>query len=142
MFLQSRSLFTKTLVQLTITTPRPSLLLKHLWYRPMASHDIPKTMKGVLIEKTGGTEVLQYRTDLPVPTPGDNEVLVKNDYIGINYIDTYFRTGLYSSPKPEILGREASGHIVSLGSSVSDFSIGDRVVWMGTGEHGNSYSLR
>lgn len=49
---------------------------------------IPKKMKGVLIEKTGGTEVLQYRTDLPVPEPKDGEFLVKNEYIGINYIDT------------------------------------------------------
>ena len=45
-------------------------------------------MKGILIEKTGGTEVLQYKTDLPVPVPKEGEVLVKNDYIGINYIDT------------------------------------------------------
>ncbi len=53
----------------------------------MAS-SIPKTMKGVLIEKTGGVEVLQYKTDLPVPTPKAGEILVKNDFIGINYIDT------------------------------------------------------
>lgn len=46
-------------------------------------------MKGVLIEKTGGTEVLQYKTDIPVPEPKEGEVLVKNEYIGINYIDTY-----------------------------------------------------
>lgn len=46
-------------------------------------------MKGVLIEKTGGVEVLQYKTDLPVPSPKEGEVLVKNDFIGINYIDTY-----------------------------------------------------
>lgn len=50
---------------------------------------IPKTMKGVLIEKTGGVEVLDYKTDLPVPTPKAGEVLVKNDFIGINYIDTF-----------------------------------------------------
>jgi hypothetical protein len=49
---------------------------------------IPKTMKGVLVEKTGGVEVLEYKTDLPVPSPKDGEVLVKNDFIGINYIDT------------------------------------------------------
>lgn len=55
---------------------------------------IPQTMKGVLIEKTGGVEVLEYKTDLPVPTPKEGEVLVKNDFIGINYIDTYI-----SSPK-------------------------------------------
>lgn len=58
--------------------------------RTMASsHSLPKTMKGILIEKTGGTEVLQYKTDLPVPIPKEGEILVKNDYIGINYIDTY-----------------------------------------------------
>lgn len=49
---------------------------------------LPKTMKGVVIEKTGGTEVLQYKTDLPVPEPQEGEVLVKNEFIGINYIDT------------------------------------------------------
>jgi hypothetical protein len=49
---------------------------------------IPKTMKGVIVEKTGGVEVLEYKTDLPVPSPKEGEVLVKNDFIGINYIDT------------------------------------------------------
>lgn len=50
---------------------------------------IPKTMKGVLVEKTGGVEVLEYKTDLPVPTLKEGQILVKNDFIGINYIDTY-----------------------------------------------------
>lgn len=48
---------------------------------------IPKTMKAVVIEKNGGTEVLQYKTDVPVPQPKEGEVLVKNEIIGINYID-------------------------------------------------------
>jgi len=101
--------------------------------RTMAT-SIPKTMKGVLIEKTGGVEVLQYKTDLPVPTPKEGEILVKNDFIGINYIDTYFRTGLYPSPKPEILGREAEGTIVSTGpgGELYNLKAGDRVVFMGT----------
>jgi NADPH2:quinone reductase len=46
-------------------------------------------MKGVLVEKTGGIEVLEYKTDLPIPEPKEGQILVKNDYIGINYIDTY-----------------------------------------------------
>jgi len=54
----------------------------------MALQELPKTMTGVIIEKTGGTEVLQFRTDLPVPIPKDSEVLVKNEFIGVNYIDT------------------------------------------------------
>lgn len=45
-------------------------------------------MKGVIIEKTGGTEVLQYKTDLPVPEAKEGQILVKNEFIGVNYIDT------------------------------------------------------
>lgn len=59
---------------------------KSIWKRTMAS--LPRTMKAVVIEKTGGTDVLQYKTDVSVPEPKDGEVLVKNDFIGINYIDT------------------------------------------------------
>lgn len=51
-------------------------------------------MKGVIIEKTGGTEVLQYKTDLSVPEPKEGQVLVKNDFVGINYIDTYAHLSL------------------------------------------------
>ena len=70
------------------TTSRLSLLSNHFPPSRAMASSIPKTMKGVLIEKTGGTEVLQYKTDLPVPEPKEGEVLVKNDFIGINYIDT------------------------------------------------------
>lgn len=55
-------------------------------FRRMSS--LPKTQKAVFIEKTGGPEVLQYKTDVPVVEPKEGEVLVKNEYIGINYIDT------------------------------------------------------
>lgn len=68
--------------------------------RTMAT-SIPKTMKGVVIHKTGGVEVLEYKTDLPVPTPKEGEVLVKNEYIGVNYIDTYGIPSLYHSPSLE-----------------------------------------
>ncbi|KAL8807302.1 MAG: hypothetical protein Q9182_000807 [Xanthomendoza sp. 2 TL-2023] len=94
---------------------------------------IPRMMKAVQIEQTGGTQVLQYK-DLVMPTPKDDEVLIKNDFIGLNYIDTYFRTGLYPNPKPMVLGREASGTIAALGSQVPKslaFSKGDPVVYMG-----------
>ncbi|KAF2723845.1 NAD(P)-binding protein [Polychaeton citri CBS 116435] len=97
---------------------------------------IPSTMKGVIIEKTGGTEVLQYKTDLPVPQPKEGEVLVKNEFLGINYIDTYFRSGLYPAPGfPYTLGREASGTIASLGSGSNFHGLkeGDHVVWMAEG---------
>ncbi|KAF2861766.1 NAD(P)-binding protein [Piedraia hortae CBS 480.64] len=93
---------------------------------------IPKEMKGVLIDKTGGTEVLQYLTNLPVPEAGDGQVVVKNDYIGINYIDTYFRTGLYAAEQfPLILGREAEGTVVKVGpGEVYGLKVGDKVAYM------------
>ncbi|MCJ1366516.1 NADPH:quinone reductase [Acarospora aff. strigata] len=90
--------------------------------------DTPQTMKGIWVEKAGGTEVLQYKTDLPVPEPKDGEILVKNDFCGVNYIDIYFRTGVYPSPKPEVLGREVSGTIVSTNGNVYGLKTGDRVV--------------
>ncbi|KAK5168489.1 hypothetical protein LTR04_006657 [Oleoguttula sp. CCFEE 6159] len=112
--------------------------LRAVTVRGMASSSsIPKTMKGVIIEKTGGTDVLQYKTDLPVPQPKEGEILVKNDYIGINYIDTYFRTGLYPTGGfPYTLGREAEGTVVSTGSgNTFNLSTGDRVVWLATGAY-------
>jgi len=50
---------------------------------------IPKTMAGIVIESTGGPEVLKYKTDLPVPELKEGEVLVRNEYIGVNFIDTF-----------------------------------------------------
>ncbi|KAK5112579.1 hypothetical protein LTR62_003892 [Meristemomyces frigidus] len=95
----------------------------------MAS-SIPSTMKGVIINKTGGTEVLEYKTDLPVPSPGEGQLLVHNDFVGVNYIDTYFRTGLYPAPHiPYTLGREAEGTVVKPGTG-NQFGLkeGDRVL--------------
>jgi len=94
---------------------------------------LPKTMKAVVIEKTGGTDVLQYKSDVPVPEPKGDEVLIKNEYIGINYIDTYFRSGVYNPPSfPYILGREGAGTIAALGPNApSDLTVGARVSYMG-----------
>ncbi|KAI0417389.1 hypothetical protein F5X98DRAFT_340711 [Xylaria grammica] len=94
---------------------------------------VPSTMKAVYINKAGGPEVLEYKTDVPVPTPIDGEILIKNDFVGINFIDTYFRSGLYKAPQfPYILGREAEGTVVAVGpGDVLDFKVGDRVVWLG-----------
>ena len=94
-------------------------------------------MKGVEIEKAGGVEVLQYK-DLPIPKATEDEVLIKNEFIGVNYIDTYFRTGLYPNPKPMILGREGSGSIASIGANVPasfKYSVGDSVVYLNTGAY-------
>ncbi|KAH9882169.1 hypothetical protein J1614_001341 [Plenodomus biglobosus] len=131
----------RTTRQFTVTGPttagaRLTSLTAHFapsssYTRNMAS--LPKTMKAVIIEQTGGTDVLQYKTDVPVPEPKDGEVLVKNEYIGINYIDTYFRSGVYKPPTfPYILGREGAGTVAAVGPNVpSDLSVGSRVTYMG-----------
>ncbi|KAK4034631.1 hypothetical protein C8A01DRAFT_38890 [Parachaetomium inaequale] len=93
----------------------------------------PKTMSGILIEETGGPEVLQWKTDLPVPELKEGEVLVRNEFVGVNFIETYFRTGLYKSPLPLITGKEAAGVIVALHPSLTtttEFKEGTRVAYI------------
>lgn len=93
---------------------------------------IPTTMKAVQISKNGGPEVLEH-VDVPVPKLGDNQVLVRNDVAGVNFIDTYFRTGLYPTPNlPLVLGREAAGEVIAAsGTAQAQFPVGTRVVYMG-----------
>jgi len=97
----------------------------------MTSQSLPKEMRAVQITKTGGIDVLEHNT-IPLPTPKENEVLIKNAYIGVNYIDTYFRSGLYPTPHtPYTLGREAEGTIVSAPSDAPHgLKEGDRVVYL------------
>ncbi|KIX08382.1 uncharacterized protein Z518_03038 [Rhinocladiella mackenziei CBS 650.93] len=96
---------------------------------------IPPTMKAILVPKIGGADVLQYTESQPVPTLSDGQVLVKNAFAGVNFIDTYFRSGLYPAPSmPMIIGQEASGTIAKIqGSNPLGFKEGDRVVWIGRG---------
>ncbi|TWU77278.1 NADPH:quinone reductase [Metarhizium rileyi] len=89
----------------------------------------PTTMKAVEICKTGGIDVLEYK-DVPVPTPKEGQVLVKNEYAGVNFIDTYFRSGLYKLNLPMILGSEAAGEVVSHHKDVTGFPPGTKVVYM------------
>ncbi|KAA6409442.1 MAG: hypothetical protein FRX48_06995 [Lasallia pustulata] len=90
-------------------------------------------MRGIQISQTGDPSVLHHLTSLPVPTPGPHTLLVQNTHIGINYIDTYFRTGLYPSALPCVLGREAEGRVVAVGPGATHgLAVGDYVVWLGT----------
>ncbi|KAG7434803.1 putative quinone oxidoreductase [Fusarium oxysporum f. sp. raphani] len=104
---------------------------------------IPSTQRAIVVEKTGGPEVLEYRTDYPVPKPKSGHILVRNTISSINFIDTYFRTGLYPSPKPEVLGREAVGTVAALGPETDkyDLKIGDRVIWLATGGYAEFSSV-
>ncbi|MFN5778179.1 MAG: alcohol dehydrogenase catalytic domain-containing protein, partial [Novosphingobium sp.] len=77
-------------------------------------------------EQTGGPEVIQWRT-VELPAPGPGEVLVRQEAVGLNFIDTYHRTGLYPQPMPSGLGMEAAGVVEAVGEGVTRVSPGQRV---------------
>ena len=85
--------------------------------------------KAVRVHETGGPEVLTYE-DIEVPAPGKGEVRIRQRASGLNFIDTYFRTGLYKAPTlPFIAGNEASGDVIDVGPGVTGFHPGDRVAY-------------
>jgi len=85
----------------------------------------------VRVNKHGGPEVLTFE-DVEIPAPGPGQIRVRQHACGINYIDTYFRSGLYPSPVgiPFIAGNEGAGEIIAVGSGVSDLKAGDRVAYV------------
>jgi NADPH2:quinone reductase len=85
-------------------------------------------MKRVVVEQTGGPEQLKV-VEAPKPAPGPKEALVAIAYSGVNFIDVYFRTGLYKADLPVILGSEASGTVESVGAEVTEVAPGDRVAY-------------
>jgi NADPH2:quinone reductase len=85
-------------------------------------------MRAVQITQPGGPEALEVREVAPV-SPGVGEVAVKVHAAGVNYIDTYHRSGTYPLPLPYTLGQEGAGEITALGEGVSQWSIGERVCW-------------
>ena len=82
--------------------------------------------KAIRIFETGGPEVMQY-VDVDVPRPGPGEATINQHAIGLNYIDVYFRTGLYPQPLPGGIGMEASGVVEAVGEGVTHVKPGDRV---------------
>lgn len=88
--------------------------------------------KVVRIHQTGGPEVLSYE-DVELGAPGPTEVRLRHTAIGLNFIDIYERTGLYATPLPAVLGREAAGVVEAVGAKVKGFTVGDRVAYTGGG---------
>jgi NADPH:quinone reductase len=84
----------------------------------------------VRVHKTGGPEVLTYE-EVEVAAPGAGQLRIKQYASGVNYIDTYFRSGLYPAPTmPFISGNEGTGEVTAVGSGVTDFRVGDRVAYV------------
>lgn len=85
-------------------------------------------MRAIRVAATGGPEVLQA-ADIDSPAPGPNDLLVRIAAVGVNFIDTYQRSGLYTLPLPFTPGSEAAGTVTEVGSEVTGVAVGDRVAW-------------
>ena len=86
-------------------------------------------MKAIQVKQPGGPEAMEL-VDVPVPQPGPKQALVRIAAIGVNFIDVYFRTGLYKAPeRPISLGNEASGTVEAVGAEVTEVGVGDRVAY-------------
>jgi NADPH2:quinone reductase len=86
--------------------------------------------KAIRIQKNGGPEVMEY-VDIEVGAPGPGEAQVRHQAIGVNFIDCYFRSGLYPMALPSGLGQEGAGDVVAVGAGVTDVKVGDRVAYAG-----------
>ena len=84
--------------------------------------------KAIRIEQHGGPDVMQL-VDVTVPAPGPDEVTLRQHAIGLNYIDTYYRTGLYPGSLPHGLGFEGAGVVEAVGANVTRLKVGDRVAY-------------
>jgi NADPH2:quinone reductase len=85
-------------------------------------------MKAIIVRRHGGPEQLEY-SDFDIPTLGRREVIVEIQAAGVNYIDTYHRTGLYPADLPFIPGMEAAGTVMAIAPGVTEVAVGDRVAW-------------
>lgn len=86
--------------------------------------------KAIRMLRTGGPEVMEY-VDVEVGAPGPGEARVRHAAIGVNFIDVYFRTGLYPNPLPAGLGKEGAGVVEAVGEGVTELAVGDRVAYAG-----------
>ena len=87
-------------------------------------------MKAIEISKNGGPEVLEIK-EIKLSKPGEDEVTIEHRAIGLNYIDTYHRSGLYPLKLPSGIGAEGAGIIKEIGSNVKEFKVGDKVSYAG-----------
>lgn len=88
-------------------------------------------MLAVEAKAAGGPEVLEV-VERDLPSPGPGQILVRHAAVGLNFIDTYHRSGLYPVKYPQVLGLEAAGHVEAVGEGVTRFAVGDRVAYNGT----------
>eukprot|EP00299_Pterocystis_sp_00344_P016201 c8125_g1_i1.p1 GENE.c8125_g1_i1~~c8125_g1_i1.p1 ORF type:complete len:332 (-),score=71.23 c8125_g1_i1:127-1122(-) len=102
---------------------------------------IPSTMRAVVVREVGDASSLTVDENVAVPTPKPFECLVRNTFAGLNFLDTYHRTGLYPRERPFVLGVEGAGVVVSIGEQVTGVKIGDRVAYNSPGSYAEFTSV-
>ena len=85
----------------------------------------------IRVHEVGGPEKMTWE-EVPLPDPKPGEVLIRQKAVGLNYIDVYFRTGLYKAPLPTGIGMEGAGDVEAVGDGVTDLKVGDRVAYAGS----------
>jgi NADPH2:quinone reductase len=94
---------------------------------PAEAQEVTRMVKGIRVHKVGGPEALVYE-EFELAPPGPGEIRVKSRAMGVNFIDVYYRTGLYPTPQsPFVPGSETAGDVIAIGPGVTGFRIGDRV---------------
>ena len=94
----------------------------------------------VLVHETGGPEVMKV-TDRAALSPGAGEVVIRNEAIGLNFVDVYQRTGLYKMPLPLTPGGEGAGTVSAVGGGVTDLKVGDRVLYSANGAYADEIAV-
>lgn len=104
---------------------------------------IPKSMKAVVVRNHGDASSLSFESDFPTPPLQPNHVLVKNDLAGLNFIDTYFRSGLYKKELPFVAGQEGAGKVTAISPEAAErgICVGDDVVYMATDAYAEFVSV-
>src|SRR6187549_361349 len=107
------------------------MIAPRLFQNSRISNGRTAMVAAVRVHKYGGPEVLTHE-DIEVGQPGQGQIRLKQHACGMNYIDTYFRSGLYPSPVglPFVAGNEGAGEVTAVGPGVSDIKVGDRVAYV------------
>ncbi len=96
----------------------------------------------IVVQETGGPEVMRWQ-EVPADEPKADEIRIRHHAVGLNFIDTYFRTGLYPTQTPFVPGSEGAGEVIAAGKDVTRFSVGDRVAYtIGLGAYAEERNLQ
>jgi NADPH2:quinone reductase len=111
-----------------LANARTASFFRHSLAAPAKKGAVPATTHAIRIHSTGGPEVMKWE-EVALASPGPGELLIRATAVGLNYIDTYHRSGLYPLQLPQVIGMEGAGAVEKVGPRVKGFKVGDRVAY-------------